>query len=262
MTAEVGLDDNNDRFSFAAAWCDYDEDGWPELYVANDSGRKNLYKCEGGRFRDIAEEKGLQDIGLGVSAAWFDYDGDGRMDLYVTNMWTAAGQRVSSDRAFGPRRAGVPRSDYRGHTKGNPLYRNRGDGSFGCAGSKEGVEMGRWSWSGDGFDFDLDGTPEILVTAGMITHSPDKDLCSFSWMQVVAPPLMRSLHRTTRPGGTASTSSPARTRAGTATRRTSSTSAKAESVTTSLECRVSTCHWTAGHSLLRTSTATAVRICS
>ena len=46
--------------------------------------------------------------------------------------------------------------------------------------------MGRWSWSGDGFDFDLDGTPEILVTAGMITHSPDKDLCSFFWRRVVA----------------------------------------------------------------------------
>ncbi len=108
------------------------------------------------------------------------------MDLYVTNMWTAAGQRVSSDRAFGPQKAGVPRSDYHGHTKGNSLYRNRGDGSFDYAGSEEGVEMGRWSWSGDGFDFDLDGTPEILVTAGMITHSPDKDLCSFFWRQVVA----------------------------------------------------------------------------
>ena len=163
VTEEAGLDDNNDRYSFAAAWCDYDEDGWPELYVANDFGRNNLYKYENGRFRDIAEQKGLQDVGPGMSAAWFDYDRDGRLDLYVTNMWTAAGQRVSRDRAFRPREAGVPRSDYHGHTKGNSLYRNRGDGSFDYSGSEEGVEMGRWSWSGDGFDFDLDGTPEILA---------------------------------------------------------------------------------------------------
>ena len=186
VTEESGLGHNNDRYSFAAAWCDYDEDGWPELYVANDFGRNNLYKHSDGQFRDVAEEKGVADMGPGMSAAWFDYDRDGRLDLYVTNMWTAAGQRVASDPAFGPAKAGVPRSEYHGHTKGNSLYRNRGDGSFDYVGGEQGVEMGRWSWSGDGFDFDLDGTPEILVTAGMITHDPDKDLCSFFWRQVVS----------------------------------------------------------------------------
>ena len=186
VTEESGLGENNDRYSFAAAWCDYDEDGRPELYVANDFGRNNLYKYSGGRFEDIAEEKGVQDIGPGMSAAWFDYDGDGRLDLYVTNMWTAAGQRVARDPEFGPIRDGVSQTSFHGHTKGNSLYRNRGDGSFEYTADREGVEMGRWSWSGDAFDFDLDGTPEILVTAGMITHSPDKDLCSFFWRRVVA----------------------------------------------------------------------------
>ena len=185
-TEDSGLGENNDRYSFAAAWCDYDEDGWPELYVANDFGRNNLYKYSGGRFRDIAQSKGVEDIGPGMSAAWFDYDGDGRLDLYVTNMWTAAGQRVARDPSFGPIRAGASPAAFHGHTKGNSLFRNRGDGSFDYAGSREEVEMGRWSWSGDGFDFDLDGTPEILVTAGMITHSPDRDLCSFFWRRVVA----------------------------------------------------------------------------
>lgn len=186
VTEESGFAESNDRYSFAAAWCDYDEDGWPELYVANDFGRNNLYKYSGGRFRDIAEEKGVQDVGPGMSAAWFDYDGDGRLDLYVTNMWTAAGQRVARDPEFGPIRDGASRESFHGHTKGNSLYRNRGGGSFDYVGDREGVEMGRWSWSGDAFDFDLDGTPEILVTAGMITHSPEKDLCSFFWRRVVA----------------------------------------------------------------------------
>ncbi len=59
VTESVGLNQNNTRFSFAPAWCDYDGDGWPDLFVANDFGRKNLYKNEGGRFRDVAAEAGV-----------------------------------------------------------------------------------------------------------------------------------------------------------------------------------------------------------
>ena len=44
VTDASGLDENNNRFSFAAAWADYDNDGWPDLLVANDFGRKNLYR--------------------------------------------------------------------------------------------------------------------------------------------------------------------------------------------------------------------------
>ncbi len=185
VTAETGLDGSNNRYSFAAAWCDYDGDGWPDLYVANDFGRNNLYKNEAGVFRDVAAPAGVEDIGPGMSAAWFDYDGDGLLDLYVTNMWTASGQRVASDAAFGPARAGVAAPFYQGHMKGNSLYRNRGDGTFEDTAATQGVEMGRWSWAADGIDFDLDGVPEILVTAGMITHDPAKDLGSFFWRQVV-----------------------------------------------------------------------------
>ena len=51
VTAETGMNHNNDRFSFAPAWCDFDGDGWPDLYVANDFGRGNLYRNRNGRFR-------------------------------------------------------------------------------------------------------------------------------------------------------------------------------------------------------------------
>src|SRR5205823_14270248 len=43
VTASSGIDENNDRYSFAPVWCDFDGNGWPDLYVANDFGRNNLY---------------------------------------------------------------------------------------------------------------------------------------------------------------------------------------------------------------------------
>ena len=186
VTAASGIDENNNRYSFAAAWCDYDADGTPELYVANDFGRNNLYKYEGGRFRDIAAHTGVEDIGPGMSAAWFDYDGDGQADLYVANMWSASGQRVTRDKDFNPVAVGADAESYRRHAKGNSLYRNRGGGRFEETGPREGVESGRWAWSADGFDFDNDGTPEIYVTCGMLTNSSTTDLMSFFWRQVVA----------------------------------------------------------------------------
>ena len=187
VTDAVGLNENNNRYSFAPAWCDYDGDGWPDLYVANDFGRNNLYKNDHGHFRDVAQEAGVEDIGPGMSASWFDYDGDGCPDLYVSNMWTAAGQRVVESENFMPGAHRDLRDAYRRHAKGNSLYRNLGDGRFEETGARQGVEMGRWAWSSDGLDFDNDGTPEILITAGMFTgESSRPDLESFFWRQVVS----------------------------------------------------------------------------
>jgi tetratricopeptide (TPR) repeat protein len=180
VTASAGLNQNNNRFSFAPAWCDYNGDGWPDLYVANDFGRKNLYKNEGGRFRDVAAEAGVEDIGDGMSASWFDYDGDGRPDLYVSNMWSETGQRIVSQKQLHPAEA------WRRHAKGNSLYRNKGDGTFEETGAAEGVEMGRWAWASDGIDFDNDGAPEIFITTGMLTNSSETDLESFFWRKVAS----------------------------------------------------------------------------
>ena len=184
VTAETGMTHNNDRFSFAPAWCDFDGDGWPDLYVANDFGRGNLYRNREGRFHDEAAKAGLNGAGPGMSAAWFDYDGDGLPDLYVSDMWTAPGQRVIHDPAFKP--AARDAEAFHRHTKGNCLYRNKGDGTFEETSAREGVEMGRWAWSSGGFDWDLDGAPEILIGTGMVTNPSAKDLSSFFWRQVVA----------------------------------------------------------------------------
>jgi tetratricopeptide (TPR) repeat protein len=195
VTAASGMNENNERYSFAPAWCDFDGDGWPDLCVANDFGRNNLYRNQQGHFRDVAQAAGIDGVGPGMSAAWFDYDGDGLPDLYVSDMWAAAGQRVVEDKAFAPAVDEIVRDAYRRHARGNSLYRNRGDGTFESTEVVEGVDMGRWAWGADGIDFDNDGSPEIYITCGMLTNGASQesgqetaqpDLMSFFWRQVVS----------------------------------------------------------------------------
>lgn len=185
-TAETGINENNNRFSFAPAWCDFNDDGWPDLYVANDFGRKNLYVNRSGHFRDEAHAAGVEDIGPGMSASWFDYDGDGKPDLYVANMWSDAGQRIVRDPQFRPAHEAANQEAYLRHTRGNSLYRNNGDGTFSDTTFAQHADFGRWAWSACGVDLDNDGKPEILSTSGMLTNVANNDLMGFFWRQVVA----------------------------------------------------------------------------
>jgi Tfp pilus assembly protein PilF/peroxiredoxin len=186
VTAESGLNQNNDRYSFCCAWGDYDHDGWPDLYVVNDFGMKNLYRNNGGgTFTDVALQTGTEDIGAGMSGSWLDYDNDGLQDLYTANMWTAAGERVSTQPNFKQDSPKEIRALYQKHARGNSLLRNRETG-FEDTTRVSGTAMGRWSWSSDAFDFDHDGFPGLYVTNGMISGSARQDLNSFFWRQVVA----------------------------------------------------------------------------
>jgi len=187
VTREARLDKNNTRFSFCCGWADYNGDGWPDLYVVNDFGRKNLYKNNGdGSFMDVAKEASVEDIGAGMSVSWLDFDRDGRQDLYVADMWTAAGLRISMLEEFQNHAGEEVRSMYRRHAMGNCLYRNQGDGKFEDVGSRSGTLMGRWAWSSDAWDFNHDGLPDLYVANGMISGLQREDLNSFFWRQVVA----------------------------------------------------------------------------
>jgi len=184
-TSASGMNQNNNRFSFACGWVDYNNDGWPDLYVANDFGRKNLYRNNGnGTFTDVAREAGVEDVGAGMSVCWFDYDNDGKQDVYVTDMWSAAGKRVSAQDAFLKDAPEEVRALLRKHADGNSLFHNQGDGRFSRVSG--GAQMGRWSWSGDAWDFDHDGYPDLYIANGMISGPNRRDLSSFFWRQVVA----------------------------------------------------------------------------
>ncbi len=177
VTARTGMNRNNNRFSFACGWCDYNQDGWPDLYVANDFGRKNLYRNDGnGTFTDVAQEAGVEDIGAGMSVCWFDSDNDGKQDLYVADMWSSAGKRVTLQEAFMKDAPESVRALYRKHANGNSLFHNEGNGHFRDASSRAGVEMGRWAWSSDAWDFDHDGFPDLYIANGMISGPNTHDL--------------------------------------------------------------------------------------
>jgi tetratricopeptide (TPR) repeat protein/peroxiredoxin len=185
-TQAAGLNVENDRYSFACAWGDYTSDGRPSLYVANDFGRNNLYRNNGdGTFTAVSEEARVNDVGAGMSVAWFDFDNDGRQDIYVSNMWSAAGLRVSQQPKFHEMDAEDIRALYRQHARGNSLYRNLGNGQFQNVSAKAGVQMGRWAWGSDAWDFDHDGFSDLYVANGYISGSDPRHLGSFFWRQVV-----------------------------------------------------------------------------
>jgi Flp pilus assembly protein TadD/peroxiredoxin len=190
-TETAGMNVDNDRYSFACAWGDYNSDGLPDLYVANDFGRNNLYRNDGnGKFTSVSTEAGVEDVGAGMSASWFDFDNDGKQDVYVANMWSAAGLRVSEQKVFHEREPENIRALYRQHAGGNSLYRNLGNGKFQNVSHAAGVDVGRWAWSSDAWDFDHDGYPDLYIAngyiSGPVTSGRDEgDVGSFFWRQVV-----------------------------------------------------------------------------
>ncbi|MDB4395399.1 FG-GAP-like repeat-containing protein, partial [Akkermansiaceae bacterium] len=147
-------------------WGDFDEDGDPDLAVANDWAVDHLFRNDGKEgFVDIASEAGLDLMGFGMGACWGDYDGDGKDDLFVTNMFSKAGQRVLGDFAeVDPRFVEA--------ASGNFLYRQN-EGKFeqlaGYGDSRIPVARSGWSWGGQFVDIDNDRDLDIHVLSGYFT---------------------------------------------------------------------------------------------
>lgn len=133
--------------SGGAAWADYNNDGWLDLYIVN-FGANRLFRNDGGAgFTDVTLEAGVGDTGKGTSAAWGDYDSDGWLDLYVTN-WSC-----------------YPECDPVDFTaQQDRLYHNNGDGSF----TDATLTLDYALTLGAGFapaflDYDGDGDQDIYV---------------------------------------------------------------------------------------------------
>jgi len=91
VSKKAGVDDSDRYYGLGVEWGDYDDDGWPDLYVANDSGPNYLYHNKhDGTFEDVSmlagiavSGDGLQQGSMGVD--WGDYLHDGRIGMFVTN---------------------------------------------------------------------------------------------------------------------------------------------------------------------------------
>ena len=175
-TDEAGMDENNQRFSWAACWEDYDNDGDQDLYVANDFGRNSLFQNNDGKFTDIAAQANVEDSAAGMSAAWGDYNRDGNMDVYVANMFSSAGSRITDQPAFKGEVNARLRNRWRQFALGNTLFANLGASSFQDVSDDAAVTLGRWSWSSNFLDINNDGWPDLAVANGYITSEDASDL--------------------------------------------------------------------------------------
>jgi enediyne biosynthesis protein E4 len=143
---------------------DFDNDGFPDLYVTG-YGRAILYHNNGdGTFTDVTSKAGVADEGKwSTSAGWFDYDKDGWLDLVVTNYlnWTPKTNLWCGDRAPGYRSYCNP-GNYTGQK--TTLYHNNHDGTFTDMSDKSGVALPESKGMGVVLaDFNNDGWPDIAI---------------------------------------------------------------------------------------------------
>ena len=175
VTDATGLGEDNRRWSFGAAWEDFDDDGDQDLAVANDFGRMNFFRNDAGTFRDVASSIGLDASAFGMSVSWGDYDRDGRFDLYLAGMFSSAGSRIVPQARFRASEGGRRRDQFLLMARGNSMFRN-GDGRFEDVSVQTGTTMGRWAWAAPLADLNNDGWEDILVANGWLTNSLPNDL--------------------------------------------------------------------------------------
>ncbi|HEX8472758.1 MAG TPA: VCBS repeat-containing protein [Pyrinomonadaceae bacterium] len=168
--AKWGVDDK--RWSYAAAFADVNEDGRPDLYVANDFGEKALFINRGESFVDEAKERGVLDPGNGMGVSFGDFNNDGRLDLHTTNMSSTAGNRILS-RLFP--NAKPQDNVLKKLAAGNNLFENLGQGKFRDVTAEVGGFSGGWAWGGGFIDFDNDGWEDIFTPNGFISGKSMKD---------------------------------------------------------------------------------------
>jgi hypothetical protein len=164
VTEKAGLTGlPQDRYDMGAAVGDYDNDGFPDLYVTS-YGANTLYRNNGdGSFRDVTAKAGVAGSGWSASAGFFDYDNDGRLDLFVTRyvVWSFEKNGYCGEKRPGYRAYCHP-DNYEPTT--SLLFRNNGDGTFSDASAKAGLAASHGKALGVAFaDYDQDGHVDVYV---------------------------------------------------------------------------------------------------
>jgi hypothetical protein len=161
VTEQAGLANAGDtNYGMGVAVGDYDNDGYPDIYVTN-YGKNILYHNNGdGTFTDVTAKAGVAAGGWSVSSGFLDYDNDGKLDLFVTRYldWS-----VEKSKTCGSERPTYcPPGEFPATT--NILYHNRGDGTFEdvSVASDIAAKKGHGLWVAFA-DYDGDGYTDIFV---------------------------------------------------------------------------------------------------
>ncbi|HKR85915.1 MAG TPA: CRTAC1 family protein [Terriglobales bacterium] len=154
VTATAHIDQTPGHYAFSVSTLDYDDDGWPDIYIACDTAPSILYhNNRDGTFTDVAvtagaafNEDGRAQAGMGATVA--DFNGDGKLDIFRTNF--------SDDTST--------------------LYRNNGNGTFDDVtfASGLGLHTQYLGWGTMFLDFDNDGWPDLLLVNGHVYPEVDK----------------------------------------------------------------------------------------
>jgi len=162
VTEAAGLANaGNGNYGMGVAIGDYDNDGYPDIFVTS-YGKNILYHNNGdGTFTDVTAKAGLAGGGWSVSAGFFDFDNDGKLDLFVTRYmeWDADHNKICG----GEWHTYCPPNVFPATTC--LLYRNRGDGTFEDVSERSGIATKKGRALGVAFaDYDGDGFTDIFVS--------------------------------------------------------------------------------------------------
>ena len=163
VTSKAHIDQTNGHYAFSVSTLDFDDDGWPDIFVACDSTASILYhNNRDGTFSDVAvvagaafNEDGRAQAGMGSTVA--DFNGDGRLDIFKTNF--------SDDTST--------------------LYRNNGNGTFEDVTYSAGLGLHTQylGWGTMFMDFDNDGWPDLLLVNGHVYPEVDKQHLGSSYQE-------------------------------------------------------------------------------